>query len=110
MTLLQLIGIFACISCILAKWLFALKQAHLERTLESERLRYKKVRNELNEIMQKRKILTHTQKQIQAKSVTSQRNIGRLTQTRHALEGQVEKEEELKAQQKALISQFQHSE
>ncbi|MGA1196622.1 MAG: hypothetical protein ACO36I_09015 [Candidatus Latescibacterota bacterium] len=90
----------------MAKWIFALKQSRMEHHIEVERNAYKKIRNELNELVQKRKVLLHTQKQIQAKSVTSQRNIGRLSQTKNALVGKVEKEEELKAQQKEMISQL----
>lgn len=110
MPILQIIAICACLACILAKWVFALKQSRMEHHLEVERNTYKKTRNELNEMVQKRKILLHTQKQIQAKSVTSQRNIGRLSQTKNALVGKVEKEEELKAQQKQMISQLQRVE
>lgn len=110
MSILQIMGVCSCLACLLVKWLLALKQTRLENQLEAERTSYKQARNALNEMVQKRKILMHTQKQIQAKSVTAQRNIGRLSQTKNTLEGQVEKEEELKARQKALISQFQNPE
>jgi len=110
MSLLQIIGILSCLNCLLVKWLLAMKQARLENKLDAERTNYKQARNALNETVQKRKVLTHTLKQIQAKSVTAQRNIGRLSHTKNSLEGQVEKEEELKARQKALISQLQNPE
>ena len=106
MTVLHMIAVGACLACILTKWIFVLKQTRMERYLEIERSNYKKIRNNLNEIVQKRKILMHTQKQIQAKSVTSQRNIGRLNQTKNTLVDKVEKEEELKAQQKEMITQL----
>ncbi|MFT5367314.1 MAG: lipopolysaccharide export LptBFGC system permease protein LptF [Candidatus Latescibacterota bacterium] len=107
MTVLQLIAVFACLACILSKWIFALKQSRMEHVLDIERTNYKKVRNELNQITQKHKALVHTQKQTQAKSVTSQRNIGRLNQTKNVLVNQVGKEEELKTRQKEMISQLQ---
>lgn len=106
MSILQIIAFCACVACILAKWLFALKQARTERFLEVERTRYKKARNELNEIVQKRKILLHTQKQIEAKYIAAERNIGRLSQTHKRLASVVEKEESLKRTQKELISQL----
>jgi hypothetical protein len=108
MTLLQIIAICACLACILAKWMFALKQSRVEHFLEVERVSYKKARNDLNEMVQKRKILIHTQKQILAKSAASQRNIGRLSQAQKKLTGQVKKEEELQVRQKEMISQLQN--
>ena len=110
MSLLQILSIGACLACLLAKWILALRLSRIESIIEIERTKYKQARNELNEATQKHKILIHTQKQIQAKSVTSQRNIGKLNQTKNRLTGQVNKEEELKAQQREMISQLQNPE
>lgn len=57
MTLIQILAVCACMSCIFAKWIFAYKLARLKRLLDIERTNYKAVRSELNALTHQRKIV-----------------------------------------------------
>ena len=98
-------AVVACFASLGVKWIFAFRLATVERSVEEARKSYQEAKREVNSAIHQTKILTAEQRQYEAQSKTSRRNIARNDQTYKKLAEQANQEEQTKARQKELLEQ-----
>ncbi|MDP6040187.1 MAG: hypothetical protein QGG64_16675 [Candidatus Latescibacteria bacterium] len=87
MTWIAWIAVFASLTCVLAKWIYARKKTMLERLNSIEKSAYMKARKDLAEAKQNYNELVQQQKQLESKLSSAQRNVGELRKQEKDLTG-----------------------